>query len=355
MAIPGSTRPSFRQYGYEHTRATIPIADALPVALLWRVVVFGLLIALRKDFVILMQLGRQHCHSTSNGNHHTLDDAVHAHRTQVDLGNLTKVTAQTSDANTPPQKTVPMQGVIHERGSIDLIQWSKLRVAIYMTTHVSEEHVAFLAQCWPEATKKLKLFHESDLILYTSKKISENILNKLHFRKIVVKTYTQLPIPDSAPFYERRSRKQQGAKQAMTDPFRHGWFDNYTWVVRLNPDVLVRQEKWLCQAMLNTTLDALLVRKGRNLYHSDFYAFRPKAVDPMVIYQSFDTADTAEAHLYASLKHVEDSGRAAWIPGSHPRGKLARTVGLSSPVVHEHAMLRHCPNYWDASDGRHYL
>ena len=107
--------------------------------------------------------------------------------------------------------------------------------------------------------------------------------------------------------------------------------------------------------MLNTSVDALLVRKGEDLYHTDFYAFRPNAVDPVAIYQSFDKADTAEAHLYASFKHIEGRGRTAWIPGSHPRGKMAKTVGLTSPVIHHHDMVRDCPNYWDASDGHVYL
>jgi len=99
----------------------------------------------------------------------------------------------------------------------------------------------------------------------------KDILNILHFKNITIYNYTQMNVTDDAPFYKRKAKKQQGAKQAMIDPFKHGWFEAYDWVIRLNPDVLVRREKWIRQTMLNTSIDAMLVyNDAANVYHSDF-------------------------------------------------------------------------------------
>ena len=114
--------------------------------------------------------------------------------------------------NNQTEVAATIQEVIDDEEGIDPVQWSKLRVAIYMTTHVSEVHVAFLALCWPEATNKLKLFQDSDLILYTSTEIPNDILRKLPFKNIIVKNCTQLPIPDNAPFYKTESQKTARSK-----------------------------------------------------------------------------------------------------------------------------------------------
>jgi hypothetical protein len=65
-------------------------------------------------------------------------------------------------------------------------------------------------------------------------------------------------------------------------------FDGYDWVIRLNPDVLFRREKWLRQTMLMPDVDAILVdyttpeQPLRRLLNTDFYAFRlPRWIAPL--------------------------------------------------------------------------
>jgi hypothetical protein len=111
-------------------------------------------------------------------------------------------------------------------------------------------------------------------------------------------------IPANATDPKIGEQKQNGAKRAMIDPFdpnsNHtdtsndestnttSWFDGYDWVIRLNPDVLIRREKWLRQTMLMPDVDAILVdyttpeQPLRLLLNTDFYAFRlPRWIAPL--------------------------------------------------------------------------
>lgn len=46
--------------------------------------------------------------------------------------------------------------------------WSRLKVGIYMTTHLSKQHIEFLQKCWPTAIEKFPLLRDAHLILDTS-------------------------------------------------------------------------------------------------------------------------------------------------------------------------------------------
>jgi hypothetical protein len=97
--------------------------------------------------------------------------------------------------------------------------WSDVKLLIYMTTHLPQEHVAFLP-CWKDAIQRLNIFQYADLMLYTASPPSPEHLEFLPFRNVTIKIY-------SNPGY------QQGAVQAMVDPFLDNvtWFDEYDWVI----------------------------------------------------------------------------------------------------------------------------
>ena len=141
---------------------------------------------------------------------------------------------------------------------------------LYLTTHLPEEHVAFLP-CWKDAIERMDLFKYADGMIYTSTGLSEEQLKMLPFRNTMIKR-----VPTNIGY-------QEGAVQAMIDPFLDenvSWFDDYDWVIRVNLDVLIRKDSWLIQTMLNDTFDMIVhdcdtKKKIPNnpLFHTDFIAF----------------------------------------------------------------------------------
>jgi hypothetical protein len=111
-----------------------------------------------------------------------------------------------------------------------LKQWSDIKLAVYMTTHLSEKHLRYFP-CWYDAITRLEIFKYADLILYVSSQPTSEQLALLPFQNISIKLY-------------RNTFKQKGAIKAMLDPFIENvtWFDEYDWVIRLNPDVLIRND-----------------------------------------------------------------------------------------------------------------
>jgi hypothetical protein len=223
-------------------------------------------------------------------------------------------------------------------------QWSDVKLAIYMTTHLPEEHLKYLP-CWHDAIQRMDIFKYADLILYTSSQPTSAQLAQLPFRNTIIKRYSN-------------TLRQQGAIQAMIDPFVNNatWFDEYDWVIRLNPDVLIRHDTWLIQTMMNPSFDGIF-HECCNIQnysytnpklHSDFYAFRPNAVNRDLVLKSNNP--NAEYHVTHALRNIYDSGRFAFVEGaSNARACICRIQGVGSPVIHNHDLWRKCPNYYSAT------
>jgi hypothetical protein len=187
-----------------------------------------------------------------------------------------------------------------------------------------------------------EIFKYADLILYTAIQPTSKQLSMLPFRNKTVKLY-------------ENTGYQSGAIQAMIDSFVDNWFDGYDWVIRLNPDVLIRKDTWLIQTMLNISMNGIFHdcfnRKSYNNattdYHTDFYAFRPSAVDLNILLRSKDK--DAEPHMSNGFRNIFDSGHFAFVKGAlNSKPGTCRIEGVDSPVVHSHTLWRQCPNYYNA-------
>ena len=191
------------------------------------------------------------------------------------------------------------------------IGWSNVKLLIYLTTHLPEEHVAFLP-CWKDAIERMDLFKYADGMIYTSTGLSEEQLKMLPFRNTTIKR-----VPTNIGY-------QEGAVQAMIDPFLDenvSWFDDYDWVIRVNLDVLIRKDSWLIQTMLNETFDMIVhdcdtKNKFPNnpLFHTDFIAFRPRAVNRWILLHS--DRKNAEGHITESFRHIYDQKRFDYLEGA---------------------------------------
>ena len=234
-------------------------------------------------------------------------------------------------------------------------KWSDVKLAIYMTTHLPGEHLRYLP-CWEDAIQRLQIFKYAHLILYVPQEPTFELLQMLPFPKVIVKLYNN-------------TGYQSGAIQAMIDPFTRNvpedntttttitsWFDEYDWVIRLNPDVLIRNDTWLMETMLNPHIDGIFhecwnsknTSKVDPVLHSDFYALRPVAMEYARILNT--SHPYAEEHLTLAVRNIYDSGRIAYVEGAYTHiGGHCRIEGAHSPVVHAHDVWSSCPYYYNVT------
>lgn len=111
--------------------------------------------------------------------------------------------------------------------------------------------------------------------------------------------------------------------------------------------------------MQNASVDAIFV-DWRNNYknkfpkalHTDFFAFRPHAANGTALLKMYQYQQTpghkihAETHIYPGFQHLIENGRMAWLPNVTNNFRYARTAGPDCEVVHDHALVKECPNYF---------
>jgi hypothetical protein len=176
----------------------------------------------------------------------------------------------------------------------------------------------------------------------------------MKFKSVTVRRYVDSASGNETGISEE-AVKQMGAKRAMMDPFlkENRWYDDYDWVIRLNPDVLIRRDTWIRQTMMNTSIDGIFVdfsKRSAKAVHSDFYAFRPSAANDKVLIDNLHKRPTAETHLYSGFRGTIRRKRVAWLPGARIRRESARVMGKESPVIHFHPYFKACLHYFNATN-----
>lgn len=253
-------------------------------------------------------------------------------------------------------QTTPNSEHILKQASNPEVQFGlgTMKILVYMTTHLSEEHKLFLP-CWDGAITRFRILHNADLIMYTSQIPNEDILSHFRgFKNISVKMYEE-----RTDLNNWRWQKQAGAVKAMIVPWEQGWFEGYDWVIRLNPDVLIRNETWLLETMVNALHEddesspvALVVRcRGKNTtVHTDFTVFRPsKLLVDDFVNRTFNPNQNAEDHMSKALARF--SNRQLVIPGTR-NFPACRVLGRESPVIHDHRLAKFCPDYYNKTDAK---
>jgi hypothetical protein len=156
-------------------------------------------------------------------------------------------------------------------------------------------------------------------------------------------------------------------------------------IIRLNPDVLIRDDRWLIEQLLNPEVHAIFRPYRRNAIHTDFYAFRPKLYDELKVptavllewmNQPYLSAERFLFEMFGSLlteyqwctatslrsTHcIEGSetpngnstlpaNRVAIVPNVTIPSMFARMIGVASPILHIHELVAYCPHYFNATD-----
>ena len=156
-----------------------------------------------------------------------------------------------------------------------------------------------------------------------------------------------------------------GAMEALRDATTMGYFSGYDWVIRLNADVLIRNDKWMLDMILRSqtiqpNITALLINcpthrheKTKEYYpykiHTDFFAIKPKETLPSPLNNSaFTTNLVNNAELSFTHDIYETTltkNRMLWIPGAKPidtQCRAGRGRNLTDThVIHYHIRKQH--------------
>jgi len=232
------------------------------------------------------------------------------------------------------------------RKRVSRLRGSDPKLLTLITTHMSSQHYEYLKNCWPRLLATLPLFQRSDFAMYVTKNRTQEIdmdfINSVFARHGIV------------TFIAHNPGKQAGAIAALTEGFKNSWFAGYDWVIRVNPDVLIRNDSFILEQMRDPSVsgifdDCLDVPcpagngcVGR-LIHTDFFAIRPCSISADALMQGARTnATSAELMATEAFSSIIKCGADAWLPGTGPHHGECRVVGVSSPVIHDHSLSDKC-------------
>lgn len=210
---------------------------------------------------------------------------------------------------------------------------SNLTSMIYITTHFSDQHKFYLTKCWPLALQHVPLLANSDIVVYLNPSRTETV-------PIAMDLLSQTFANQNLTVHTREyALYQAGAIQAVTDAAKEGWFENYDWIFRLNPDVIIRNDTFIQTTMHhNSTATALLVHcmgYGQDLAHTDFFGLKSSAL-PLSSMLQKNIGDNAEITFTNQIRNeVLDKGRHRWIYDARPGGDGSQCRVASDRKPHE--------------------
>ena len=208
-----------------------------------------------------------------------------------------------------------------------------MKILLYVTTHLSPQHVRFLSTCWPNVLRSFaEVNAESSLAFFITPRLDANHSSTTRDLNVMALGLSD-HIRNVTVIASSVRGKQAGAIAAMMDRRAAALFARHDWVLRLNPDVIVEDASYLLSLMGRTlpgsrTLCAILCNCHHNSkvlrVMSDFVAFRPRAIDRTVdpgrvrtyYGASGSGMGSAEHEMTRLLVPTLDSGRYMWLSHS---------------------------------------
>lgn len=140
------------------------------------------------------------------------------------------------------------------------------------------------------------------------------------------------------------SGSQYAASAGPNDDPAHA----YDWIVRLHPDVLVRNETFFLDAMANLAVEGIFAEclsRANSRIHTDITVFRPGSLRQKLAFfvpKKRLAVAVPEEVAARAFQDIVAHGGERWIPGtsSHLRvcriGYAQSNDGTQSPVIHNH-------------------
>lgn len=212
------------------------------------------------------------------------------------------------------------------------------KILIYITTHFSPQHEWYLRNCWPQVLRHSTILRNSEIMAYLTPLDWERTEDALNL-------FNTLFISNKLTVHVRNNQaKQEGAMMALAQAASLRWFDGYDWVVRLNPDVILRDEYFLLNTMLrDPSATALMIKcqstKLKNtLVNTDFFAIRPDALQRHAFLHP--STGNAELSFTEDMKPVLERGGQRWIRAAFPVDYACRAGSgkflSDTPISHFH-------------------
>lgn len=139
---------------------------------------------------------------------------------------------------------------------------------------------------------------------------------------------------------------QEGTMAALQDATQEGWFSGYDWVIRVNPDVIIRDDTFMVDVMENDpNATGLLIncRKTTNTripkIHTDFFAIKPEVL-PSDAFLNPTGRDAEDSFTNDIREAILNKGNQRWIPGAASPDTACRAGRKrkmeETPIVHFH-------------------
>ena len=220
------------------------------------------------------------------------------------------------------------------------------KVLLFITTFDSEAHFDFLRTCWPPSIAKSPLLQKADVLVFSSG-------HDFYFGKTRNISLIEATFPGQNISVQIRQNigYQHGAILALEEALKNKWFNGYDWVIRLNPDVIIRNDTWIQKTMNDPNIDGIFVKcfdwsdpRNKTLkVHTDFSIFRPAALSlSNILSPPYYRYLNAESVFREKVAPILESGRYKDLEGPEWSGRHCKVRGRNSPVLHEHDYLHLC-------------
>ena len=214
----------------------------------------------------------------------------------------------------------------------------RVRVLLFVTTHMSTQHIWHLKSCWPPALNNSLVLDTADVAVYLNPEQEENRKEAMDVLQQTFKNQNLTIHVRNNPGYPEESMV------ALTDATQEGWFKGYDWVIRVNPDVIIRDDTFVLDVMKNDPkASGLLINcftssKTRPLIHTDFFAVKPEALSPTAFLHPLSSK--VERAFTRDIRKILDMGGARWIPGAQPITAVCR-AGYGRNITDTHVIHFH--------------
>lgn len=166
------------------------------------------------------------------------------------------------------------------------------KILLFITTHLSDEHIRYFHCCWPRLMSKSLFLPHIDVLLFLSNAttVPQGTLDHLDnlFRynpSYRVEVGPTSEIQRIRKIWKQYPKLQRGANLGVARGFVRGWFDDYDWLIRINPDVLIRNSTFLRTIMLqddadhdDNLIEGIFQPCTPEKVHTDFFAVRPRVL-----------------------------------------------------------------------------
>jgi len=229
----------------------------------------------------------------------------------------------------------PMDQLMASLNTVNIPQRKKS--LIFVTTHLSETHYTFFEKCWPSLLAKGDIYRQSDFLVLIT--LSEGTEPNWEFLNATFANTNYTAQVVKNPGYH------QGAVLALTKGYLNNWFDDYEWVIRVNPDVLIRNDSFLFERMDDAKIQGVFADcfnrdcpTGNHCssakIHTDFFAIRPEAVSLQDVMEANKAKIHAELMATQAFSGIVNAGTDSWVPDAGPHNGNCRIRGEASPVIH---------------------